>query len=109
MTEYNATHVSRFDGSDAMLVRERRGMVRMVNEDGHQWSDPADWWIPVDAVTDEDRERWTLECGFCQTVGCDGDCPPEGDYDWTAYDYPEYDAQTAFYEREGRPMFPNEY
>ena len=26
-----------------------------------------------------------------------------------SWDYPEYDPQTAFFEREGRPQFPNEY
>jgi hypothetical protein len=30
------------------------------------------------------------------------------DYD-PSYDYPEYDPGYAFFEREGRPMFPNEY
>ena len=32
-----------------------------------------------------------------------------GGNDFTAYDYPEYDAQTAHFERWGRPAFPNEY
>jgi hypothetical protein len=41
-----------------MLVRERKGTVRMVNEDGHQWSDPAWWWIAIGNETDADRERW---------------------------------------------------
>lgn len=55
---YEMTHVSYHDGSPAMLVREREGSVRMMNEDGYVWSDPAWWWIPLAEVTDEDRERW---------------------------------------------------
>ena len=31
------------------------------------------------------------------------------DFDFTSYDYPEYDPQTDHYERFGRPAFPNEY
>lgn len=48
------------------------------------------------------------ECGFCQQTDCEGECEPEDYYD-PSMDYPEYDPQTAFFEREGRPMFPNEY
>lgn len=41
----------------------------------------------------------------CEAIldGMNGD-----DYD-VSMDYPSYDPQTDFFEREGRPMFPNEY
>jgi len=55
---YKHTHVSYFDGSPAMLVRERKGAVRMMNECGDQWSDPAWWWIPIGSETQEDYDRW---------------------------------------------------
>jgi hypothetical protein len=31
------------------------------------------------------------------------------DFDYTTIDYPQYDPDFSFFEREGRPMFPNEY
>jgi hypothetical protein len=34
---------------------------------------------------------------------------PEDDFDYTAIDYPEYDAQYDHFERFGYPAFPNEY
>lgn len=55
---YSHTHVSRADGSPAMVVRERKGMLRLMNEDGYQWSDPASWWIPIGEETPADFARW---------------------------------------------------
>ena len=34
---------------------------------------------------------------------------PQDNFDYTSYDYPEYDPQTDHFERFGRPAFPNEY
>lgn len=58
---YMETHVSWFDGSPAMLVRERKGMVRMVNEEGYVWSDPASRWIAIGDETPADYARWAKE------------------------------------------------
>lgn len=97
--EYEPTHASFHDGSNAMLTQMSTAgySVHLINEDGHQWCDPAGWWIPLDKVTDDDRERW---------AEIDGN---EDDFDYTFIDYPEYDPDMAFYEREGRPRFPNEW
>lgn len=51
------------------------------------------------------RTVTTLCEGCLDRTGCDMCCPP----DFTEYDYPEYDEQTAHFERFGRPAFPNEY
>jgi hypothetical protein len=31
------------------------------------------------------------------------------DFDYTSIDYPDYDPDFDFFQREGRPRFPNEY
>lgn len=49
------------------------------------------------------------ECGFCQQTDCDGECDTDYEPYPIEWDYPEYDAQTAFYESTGRMQFPNEY
>lgn len=63
MTTYKHTHVSRYDGSPAMEIPQTDApySIVLVNEDGHEWIDPLGWWIPVDEVTDEDREAWDDE------------------------------------------------
>lgn len=44
---YRHTHVSIHDQSPAMLVYEAAGTVRLVNEDGFEWEDPANQWEPI--------------------------------------------------------------
>lgn len=58
--EYEPTHASVADGSNAMLTQESASgySLSFINEDGHQWCDPAGWWIPLDEVYAEDREVW---------------------------------------------------
>lgn len=52
------------------------------------------------------RLATTLCEGCLGRTGCDICCPPN----FTPADmYPEYDPDTAHYERFGRPAFPNEY
>lgn len=45
--DYAATHVSAADGSDAMLVRQTATTITLVNEDGYEWTDPAEQWLSV--------------------------------------------------------------
>lgn len=105
---YYHSHTSVNDGSPAMVLAHTWTTIWLQNEDGHVWSDPIGQWERIENPVfppEWDDE----ECGFCQTKGCEGDCDAPDDFDYTSIDYPEYDAQTAFFEREGRPMFPNEY
>lgn len=44
--DYVPTHVSVFDGSDAMVVTSKCGVdtIALINEDGFEWSDPIEYW-----------------------------------------------------------------
>jgi hypothetical protein len=55
---YSDTHVSRYDGSPAMMVSETEDRITLVNEDGFHWIDDKSDWILIGQETDEDRERW---------------------------------------------------
>jgi len=47
---YEPTHRSLRDGSTAMFVAERDGLIELMNEDGDTWVDPSDLWAPIEAV-----------------------------------------------------------
>lgn len=104
---YYHSHTSVNDGSPAMVLSTTWTKITLQNEDGHVWTDPTDQWVKIENPVfppEWDDE----ECGFCQRTDCDGNCEYFTDMS-IHYDYPEYDAQTAFYESTGRMQFPNEY
>lgn len=106
---YYHSHTSVNDGSPAMVLSHTWTEITLQNEDGHVWTDPIEQWVRIENPVFP--PEWAEEeCGFCQSTDCDGDCEQDDEgYPWMEYDYPEYDAQTAFYEQTGRMQFPNEY
>ena len=81
-----------------------------------QWRQGASVQAAFPQLSTTQREALFVSgiCGFCW----DSLYPPEDeDYEDTSLDdilameeaYSPYDADYAFYEREGRPRFPNEY
>lgn len=46
---WEPTHYSRKDGSGAVMLTGNRltGMITLVNENGDEWTDPADEWEPA--------------------------------------------------------------
>ena len=44
---YEDTHQSAHDGSPAMMVARTDKTITLVNEDGFQWTDPIDQWVPI--------------------------------------------------------------
>ena len=103
---YYHSHTSVIDGSPAMVLAHNWTTIWLQNEDGFVWSDPIDQWVRIENPVYPDE--W-LECGFCQQTDCDGECDTDYEPYPVEWDYPEYDAQTAFYESTGRMRFPNEY
>lgn len=61
--KYEHTHVSTGDGSPAMLVETDGEKITLVNEDGHQWTDPASDWRPIGSpeANPHDNDRLTAE------------------------------------------------
>lgn len=53
MVTYRHTHTSVRDGSPAMLTYLRGDTAFLMNEDGVEWSDPAELWRPISAA-----EKW---------------------------------------------------
>lgn len=53
---YEHTHVSRFDGSPAMLVSQNPFIL--MNEEGYAWRDPESDWLPIDANPNEPFETF---------------------------------------------------
>lgn len=94
---YYHSHVSVTDGSTAMVRAHNSTTIWLQNENGDVWSDPIDQWErienPVYPAEWDDEEEDYDEDYFADM----------------SYHYPEYDAQTAFYEQTGRMQFPNEY
>lgn len=62
---WTATHVSASDGSPAMLLEYGApdAVVRLVNEDGHEWWDAASSWVEIHEEENPDR---------CQETGVRG-------------------------------------
>lgn len=92
---YYHSHTSVNDGSPAMVLSYTWTEITLQNEDGHVWTDPIENWVRIENPVFP--PEWDDE---------DDDEPVE---DWTDIDYPEYDAQTDFYNATGRMQFPNEY
>lgn len=92
--EYFHTHESVRDASLAMCKSQTWDTITLINEDGDIWTDPMSQWARLENIEYPDSYYEEEE---------------EPVEDFTDIDYPEYDAQTAFFESEGRPMFPNEY
>lgn len=94
---YYHSHTSVGDGSPAMVLSQTWTEITLQNEDGYVWTDPIEQWVrienpvyPPEWADEEEEDQW------------------ESSYD-QSWDYPEYDAQTAFFESTGRMRFPNEY
>lgn len=47
---YEHTHESVDDGSPAMLVSQTTVTITLVNEEGHQWTDPLAEWRPIPKI-----------------------------------------------------------
>lgn len=54
MDRYEPTHLSIFDGSDAMLVGvcADHKTILLMNENGDQWDDDADHWKPLPTIVE---------------------------------------------------------
>ncbi len=55
---YSPTHVSRNDGSPAMMVSETETRITLANEEGYRWIDDKSDWLVIGTEQPEDYERW---------------------------------------------------